>query len=329
MKSAFLVESRKFEIREVELPAIRPTEMLVRIKSCGLCHSELGRYLGKGTLWTGQPLRYPDRLGHEPAGVVEEVGKEVVGFEPGDKVTGMGFGPSFSEYAVVDFGNPRRVPMVVKAPDNVPIELCIGEPIKCCTTIVRYSQVKFGDYVFVAGCGFMGLLVIANLASRGLSEIIACDLIDERLQLAKELGATITLHAGRDDVVKEVEAATNGRMCDVAFEGIGRPAGVSLTSRIIKNSPPPGVIILYGYHAWPDTYDLSMWGPKAPLVVSLHPAYSPDQMRDLEIAMSAVGKGHYPLERLITHRYRLEEVGLGFEALEKPPEGFIKGIVTP
>lgn len=329
MKGASLVGPRKFEIQDVELHPLTPTQMLVKIKSCGLCHSELGRYLGRGTLWAGQPLRYPDRLGHEPAGVVEEVGNEVEGFEPGDKVTGMGFGSSFAEYGVVDFGNPRRMPMIVKAPDNVPIELCLGEPIKCCVTIARYSQVKFGDYVFVAGCGFMGLLVIANLASRGLSEIIACDLIDERLRLAKELGATLTLNARETDVVKEVEAATDGKMCDVAFEGIGRPAGVSLTGRVIKNSPPPGIVVLYGYHAWPDSYDLSMWGPKAPLVISLHPAHSPDQMRDLEIAMKAVKKGYYPLEKLITHRYRLEEIGSGFEALVNPPNGFIKGIVTP
>ncbi|MEM2922501.1 MAG: alcohol dehydrogenase catalytic domain-containing protein [Candidatus Bathyarchaeia archaeon] len=324
-----MVEPRKFSIQEVELPPIKPTQMLVRIRSCGLCHSELGRYLGKGTLWTGESVSYPSRLGHEPAGIVEEVGEEVEGFECGDRVTGMGFGPSFSEYALVDFGDLRRVPMIVKAPNNVPIELCIGEPIKCCTTIVRYSQVKFGDYVFVAGCGFMGLLVIANLAWRGLSEIIACDLIDQRLQLAKELGATITLNPTRDDVVKEVKDATNGRMCDVAFEGIGRPAGVYLTSRVIKNSPPPGIIVLYGYHAWPDTYDLSLWGPKAPMVISLHPAYSPDQMHDLIIAMKAVEKGYYPLEKLITHRYKLENIDQGFKALEEPPEGFIKGIVTP
>lgn len=118
-------------------------------------------------------------------------------------------------------------------------------------------------------------------------------------------------------------------MCDVAFEGIGKPASVALTSKVIRNSPPPGTIVLYGYHAWPDTYDLSLWGPKAPVVLSLHPEHSPDQQRDLEIAMQCIARGLYPLEKLISHRYSLEETGVGLEALANPPDGYIKGIVIP
>jgi threonine dehydrogenase-like Zn-dependent dehydrogenase len=218
---------------------------------------------------------------------------------------------------------------VVRVPDGIPLELCISEPIKCCTGIVRYSQVKFGDYVFVAGCGFMGLLVIANLASRGLGEIIACDVLTSRLQLAKEMGATVTLNSSEVDVAREVDSITGGRMCDVVLEGIGRPIGVALAGKVIRTSPPPGILVLYGYHAVPDIYDLSLWGPKAPVILSLHPEHSPDQKRDLEIAMQAIARGLYPLEKLISHRYQLGEIGEGFEALANPPEGYIKGIVMP
>jgi threonine dehydrogenase-like Zn-dependent dehydrogenase len=329
MKAAVVVGPKRIEIQEIEVPPLTPTQMLVRVTSCGLCHSELGRYQGKGTMWLGEPLTYPLRLGHEPAGIVEEVGSAVTGFKPGDRVTGIGFKRSFAEYATIDVASRELVTGVVKVPDGIRLEYCISEPIKCCAGIVRYSQVKFGDYVFVAGCGFMGLLVVANLAARGLGAIIACDLVDSRLQLAKEMGATVALNASRVDIVKEVEAITGGRMCDVAFEGIGRPAGVTLTSKVIRNSPPPGTIVLYGYHAWPDVYDLSLWGPKAPVVLSLHPEHSPDQQRDLEIAMQAIARGVYPLEKLISHRYSLEETGTGLDALTDPPEGYIKGIVTP
>ena len=223
------------------------------------------------------------------------------------------------------------MPMIVKIPDNIPVEYGIGEPIKCCATITRYSRVKFGDYVFVAGTGFMGLLIIAGLASKGLSELIACDLIDNRLQLAKELGATVTLNPREVDVVKEVESITDGKMCDVAIEGIGHPTGVDLTSKVIKDSPPPGTIILYGYHAIADTYNLSMWGPKAPLVISLHPAHSPNQMRDLEISMKAIERGIYSLDKVITHRYSLDDINKGHEEMYSSPplEGALKGIITP
>jgi alcohol dehydrogenase len=329
MKAAVLVGPRHIEVQMVELPALTATQMLVRIKSCGLCHSEVGRYLGKGTTWLGERLTFPLRLGHEPAGVVEKVGRGVEGFKPGDNVTGIGFRKSFAEYAIVDLASKELVTAVVKVPDSVPLEYCISEPLKCAASIVRYSQIKFGDYAFVAGCGFMGLLVIANLAWRGFGEIIACDVIDSRLQLAREMGATATLNSRGVDIVKEVESITGGRMCDVAYEGIGKPVGVALTSRVIRSSPPPGNIVLYGYHALPDIYDLSLWGPRAPLVISLHPEHSPDQKRDLEVAMMAVEREFYPLEKLITHRYQLEDTGKGFEALVNPPEGYIKGIVAP
>jgi len=329
MKAAVVVAPKRVEIQEIEVPPLTPTQMRVRVASCGLCHSELGRYLGKGTMWLGEALNYPLRLGHEPAGIVEEVGSAVRSFKPGDKVTGVGFKRSFAEYATIDLASRELVTAVVKVPDGIPLDLCISEPIKCCAAIVRYSQVKFGDYTFVAGCGFMGLVVIANLAARGLGAIIACDLVDSRLALAQELGATVTLNAAKVDVVKEVEAITGGRMCDVAFEGIGKPAGVALTSKVIRNSPPPATIVLYGYHGWPDMYDLSLWGPKAPVVLSLHPEHSADQQRDLEISVQAMARGLYPLDKLITHRYSLEETAEGLEALVNPPEGYIKGIVIP
>ena len=329
MKAAVVIGPRQIEIQELEVPVLAPTEILVRVTACGVCHSELARYLGQGTMWLGDPLTYPLRLGHEPAGVVEDVGDAVQAFKPGDRVTGVGFKKSFAEYAVIDLASKALVTAVIKVPDGVPLETCISEPIKCCAGIVRYSQVKFGDYVFVAGCGFMGLLVIANLAARGAGAIIACDVVPSRLQLARELGATVTLNARETAVVEEVRAITNGRMCDVVFEGIGNPAGVALAGQVLRNSPPPGIIVLYGYHAVPAVYDLSLWGPKAPIVLSLHPEHSPDQQRDLEIALQAIATGLYPLEKLITHRFPLDETGKGLDALVNPPPGYIKGIVVP
>jgi len=99
MKAAVVVSPKRIEIQEIEVPPLTPTQMLVQVVSCGLCHSELGRYLGKGTMWLGDSLNYPLRLGHEPAGIVEEVGSAVKSFKPGDKVTGVGFKRTFAEYA--------------------------------------------------------------------------------------------------------------------------------------------------------------------------------------------------------------------------------------
>ena len=125
MKAAVLVGPRRIETQLVEVPALTATQMLVRVTSCGLCHSEVGRYLGKATTWKGDPLTFPDRLGHEPAGIVEEIGTAVDGFKPGDRVTGIGFRRSFAEYAVVDFASKEFVTALVKVPENIPLELSL------------------------------------------------------------------------------------------------------------------------------------------------------------------------------------------------------------
>jgi L-iditol 2-dehydrogenase len=334
MIAAVLIQPKKFEIKEVDLPQINDTQMLVRIMSNGICQSRKMMWLGKGHHFGGEPLIFPMRPGdpgHEFAAVVEEIGKNVdLPFEPGDKITGLGFTPSFAEYAIADFTKDSKSPSIaVKIPDNIPVEYGLGEPLKCCATVTRYSRVKFGDYVFVAGCGFMGLLIIAGLAST--SEVIACDIVERRLELAKELGASVTLNPNEDDITKEVKSMTNGRMCDVAIEGIGNPSGVSLTTDVIKSSPPPGTIILYGLHNLPGTYDLSMWAPKSPEILSIHPPYTIDPLRDLKISMNAVKGGIYPLERLITHKWKLSEINEAHEvAYSSPPlDDYIKGIIIP
>jgi len=214
----------------------------------------------------------------------------VKGFKPGDKVTGVGFKRSFAEYATIDLASKELFTGVVKVPDGIPlisVSASRSNAAPPSSVTPRSSSETTPSWRGAVSWGWWSSPISRPEASGRSSRAISWR---GRLKLAKEMGATATLNAGKVDVVKEVEAITGGRMCDVAFEGIGKPAGVALTSKVIRNSPPPGTIVLYGYHGWPDTYDLSLWGPKAPWCSACTRAL-PDQQRDLEISVQAIARG--------------------------------------
>ena len=207
MRAAFIVAPRKIEIREIDMPEITDDEMLVKIEACGVCTSDMASYLDSYSEEVKKQRPMPRRVGHEPAGTVVEVGKNVRGYQAGDRITGIFGMGDFAEYVTVNpLGGPKemRQPMIEKIPDGMPMEHALGEPMMDLMSIARCANPEIGDYVFQIGCGFMGLGVIAGVSQPKLKEYIVCDLEDWRLDLAKQLGATITLNAGEVNVVEEV-----------------------------------------------------------------------------------------------------------------------------
>jgi threonine dehydrogenase-like Zn-dependent dehydrogenase len=300
--------------------------MLVKIEACGVCSSDMPGYLDSGAM--RRP--FPRRAGHEPAGTVVEVGKNVKGFRVGDRITGFFPGDCYAEYAACD--PTDRVArghgsVIEKVPDGVPIEHALGEPLMSLVSIARTANPEMGDYVFQVGCGFMGLGVIAGVAHPKLREYIVADLDDNRLKLAKELGATIALNPQKVDVVAEVMKITGGRGVDVAIEVVGHPPGLKMVGDVIKNNR--GRIIAVGWHQSPDTYELFSW-IKCPIIYSPQGiGMSTDYPSELTRAMWALQKGIYPMEKLVTHRYRLEDIGQAFEDNLSRKPGYIKGVVMP
>ena len=312
VKRAVLVEPGRFEIEEREVSR-EENQVLVKITACGLCSWELYHFKGEyGT--------YPQEIGHEPVGMIEEVGKEVKGFKVGDRITGF-FGPAFSEYAVA---NPESL---VKIPDNIPTEYALGEPLKCIATICRAANPEFADYLMVVGCGFMGLLTLSGLASFSLGEVIALDLKEFNLQLAKDLGATFILNPKEVELDKEIPQITKGNGIDVSIEATGVPAGIEIASKYLRVGR--GKVLLVTSHPEKATYSLRPWEMKGAIVLNPHPSFSLNQMDDLRRAMIGLKNGAFPMEKLITHRFSLDEIQKAFETLKAKPEGYIKGIVCP
>ncbi len=330
MKAAFIVAPRKFEIREIETPRISDDEMLVKIAACGVCSSDMPGYLDTGSPEMRQRRKFPRRAGHEPAGTVVEVGKNVKGFKVGDRITGYFGDECYAEYVACDPANRTARGhgyIIERIPEGIPFEHALGEPLMSLVSIARTANPEMGDCVFQVGCGFMGLGVIAAVAHPKLREYIVCDLDDSRLALAKELGATVTLNPGKADVAAEVMKLTGGRGADVAIEVVGHPPGLKLVGDVIKNNR--GRIIAVGWHQSPDTYELFSW-IKSPIIYSPQGiGMSTDYASELSRALWAVAKGIFPMDKLITHTYKLEAIDKAFQDNLNRTPGYIKGVIMP
>lgn len=308
---AELVAPRRFEIKEGEIHCPED-KVLVRVEACGVCMWEVhGHYLGR----IGEP---PLVLGHEPAGVVVEVGPKVEGFEVGDRVTGL-FGRAFATHAVAD---PA---WLVKIPEGIPFEHALFEPMKCAVTIGRAVSPRPGDVVALVGCGFMGLLSWSLVRASWLGSSIALDRRPERLSLARELGFEHTLNVAECDPVEAVSRLTGGRMADVVVEATGSLKGLELASRLVR---PRGRIVCVSAYSEPESVDLGSW-TKSPTVVSAHPSLEAEPGEAFRRAAELFERGLFPMGKLVTHRFRLEEIEEAFETALSPPPSYVKGVVLP
>ena len=331
MRAAFIVAPRQFEIREIPAPEITDGQMLVKIEACGVCSSDMSGYKDSWPEEMKKANPFPRRAGHEPAGTVVEVGRLVRGFNVGDRITGYFADDAYCEYVAVDptrFAAHRAHGMIIeKIPDGIPFEHALGEPLMSIVSITRTTTPEFGDYVFQVGAGFMGLGIIAGVSSPKLREYIVADLDDERLELARQLGATITLNPNKVDVVGQVMEITKGRGVDVAIEVVGHPIGIKMTGDVIKTNRAK--VIIVGWHQAPDTYELFNW-IKCPIIYSPQGiGMSTNCQSELERAMWAVEAGIFPMDKLVTHTYKLEDIGRAFEANLSMTPGYIKGVVMP
>ncbi len=340
-KIAQLIAAKKFEIIEEEIQPLKAGELLVKIVSIGLCHSDIPAYLGKsamgvndkGEYFKNVEMRYPIRVGHEPIGIVEEVGKDLQGgeFKEGDYISGP-MRASFASYTTIDLSTSR----VIKIPKDIrKIEYCLGEPLMCISNIVRATAPGFGDYVAVIGCGMMGLTTMSGLAKSGAFELIGLDLVNSRLELAKKYGATQTVNPKEVDAVSAIKEMTNGKGVDIAVEISGSLAGFSLACKIVKGGTLTSfgarakILIpsLYGIPQMMDAgYDLMY---KSPIIHSTHPMYSKDYMDDLRKGVEGYKRNIFPLDSMITHEFKLEEINEAFEMLEHPTPDYFKGVVKP
>jgi threonine dehydrogenase-like Zn-dependent dehydrogenase len=338
-RAAKLVAPRKFEMIEEPIRPLLDGEVLLRVLSCGLCHSDFPAYRGESRIarttddipYMDTNLQYPFEVGHEPSGVVEDVGKAVKGLKPGDRVSGLARGV-FATHAYADSG------LLIKIPEEVKdLKYCLIEPLTCISNNLRAANPEYGDSVAVIGCGMMGLMAVAGLSRSSAREVIAVDLLDSRLEWAGKMGATKTLNPKKTDLGAETKEITGGRGVDVVIEFTGKIAALELACDIVRPAAPVGFegrgkILIPSLYAGKQSFESSLGYKlmfKSPILHSTHPWYSSDYREDQRRALWGFIRGIFPLREIITHEFPLRETQKAFEIAETGLDGYVKGIVLP
>ena len=330
---------RPLIVTEVPTPTIRPHELLVRVAACGICHTDL-HYIDHNVPTFKAP---PLILGHETSGIVAEVGAEAEGFRPGDRVLlpavltcgrcslcrrgrenicermvmfGNHIDGAYAEFVAAPAKDVFTVPSEIPLEEAAIIADAMSTPFHAVT--VR-GQVRPGDWVVVYGCGGVGLNVVQIAASLG-AQVIAVDLVDDKLALAMELGARYTLNPQAiEQVPKAVKKLTDGGV-DIAFEAVGTPATIGLALDSVRRG---GRVVLVGYSQAPAEFnaaktmffELEIMGS-----LGCRPV-------DYPRLITLVQTGKLRTAPLISHRLPLDAINDGLDLLRERKS--IRAIVLP
>lgn len=265
MKALVLEEYNKLVYKDVPDPVIGPGDVLVKVKACGICGSDVHGLDGS----TGRRIP-PLIMGHEASGVIEAIGSEVSGWEKGDRVTFdstvyplddwytleghynlsdnrevLGVSPgsyrrhgAFAEYVAV----PKHI--LYKIPDNVSFEqAAMVEAVAVALHSVRLAAAMPGDVAVVVGSGMIGLFIIKLLALSGAAKIIAVDISRSSLKRATDAGASALFLSTDEDIEEKIRALTHDRGADLAFEAAGYSSTVNIA---IDNVRKGGTVVLVG-----------------------------------------------------------------------------------
>ncbi len=314
MRYSQLIAPQTSAVAEQPTPAPGHGEVLVEVKVCGVCASELHP-------WMDPRPSYPYRMGHEPVGVVAAVGQGVTQFKREDRVTGL-FMPAYSDFALTSEANLLHIP------HDLPFELALGEPLACMVNGQRRTPVDLADRVALVGLGFMGLGLLQLLRLRGPREIIAIDPREDARALALELGADITYHprdVPNDLFLTSWQDWEKPWGVDVAIEASGTQAGLTLAGQLVRAH---GILSILGFHQGGlRQVDVEMWNWKAIDVVNAHVRRHADLMESMRIGLDLIQANKFSFAPLVSHRFGLDEVDHAFATLLNKPQGFVKAVV--
>jgi len=257
MKAVIVEKDGSLSLKEVPTPKCKPKEALVKMVACGMCGTDIHiiRRRFKGFPQSSYPLI----LGHEGVGEVIEIGADVKTYKIGDKVLlpfndatpeiGVAYG-ALAEYGVIQDGAayPKgEAPEVSLAQNILPNDIDPVDAIMFVTytevlSTIKYFGVKPEDSIVVFGCGPVGQTYIKLLSLLGNKNIIAVDIMDEKLEIAKKFGATVAFNGKKVDLAKEVRALYPDGVCHV-LDAVGLPEVATLAMPLLADR---GNVLCYG-----------------------------------------------------------------------------------
>ncbi len=319
------------EIRDIAEPKIKDDEVLIEVKAVSVCGSDLHIYHDAHPYWP------PVVLGHEFSGVIVDVGKDVKGWQIGDRIVsetrtgscgicyicqsgfpqvcewkrpyGIGVNGAFAKYVA----GPAR--LLHHLPENISFEVgAIIEPIAICiTSIIERSQIEAGEKVLITGPGPIGLisLAIAKVAGASLTIVVGRSSKGElRLKKAEELGADVVIDTEKEDPVAKVLQLTNGLGVDFLIETSGNQEVIFKSFEMVRRTGTICAIGITGLSEVSIPYDRGIFkGIRFDFCFS-------SSWTSWEKAINLISKGILNLETLITHKLPLEKWEEAFHLLE-------------
>ena len=315
MPAAVIAAPRTFEIVEATKPEPKPEELLVRLEGCGVCASNLDPWEGKP--WFTYPME-AGAPGHEGWGIVEEVGKSVTEFLPGDRVGFL----STHAFARYDIAHQQSVLKLHPRMDGWPFP---AEPLGCAMNVFERSQIKKGSTVAIVGVGFLGAIVLRLAVTAG-ARVIAITRRRDGLEIAKQYGAAVCVPMEDHwKIIEEVKRITDGRLCDIVIEATGKQWPLDLSTEITAER---GKLIIAGYHQdGARQINMQLWNWRGLDVINAHERNPEIYVRGMKAALEAITAGQLDPTLLYSHRYSLNEIGEAFETAASRPTGFQKALI--
>jgi L-iditol 2-dehydrogenase len=325
MKVAMYYHQQDIRIEEMPIPAINKDEILVEMKACGVCGSDLMDWYLKS--------RVPLVLGHEPAGVIAKSGSRVEGFSVGDRVfvhhhvacltchycmhedytlceqfhkTNIKPG-GFAEYFRVPAPNVQID--TLKIPEVLPFEeATLIEPIGCCIRALRKSGIQTGDSIVIIGSGTTGIIHVALSRMFGAAKTIVSDLIDYRLRMAEKFGADVTVNPENEDLAEVVKAETEGIGTDIVIVTAPSIEAYKIGLRVCRKG---GKLCIFAPTNPGEYLQIS---PKELFFseIQIIPSYSTSHL-ETRMALELIKSERINVKELITHRFKLVEAVEAFK----------------
>jgi len=331
MKAAFIAGKGKVEIKDLPTPKISASEVLVHMRTCGVCGTDIEKFHGDHIT--------PPVLGHEVAGEVESTGSDIQTFKKGDRVivhhhiscrncfyckngleTLCAAFPK-SNLDPCGFAEYFRVPeslvnggTVYKLPDSMNFEMgSMVEPTACCIRALRKSGINAGKSAAVFGTGPVGLTHVQLLKLYGAAPIIAIDILEQRRQLASKFGADLALDPISGDVSGTIATKTDGRGVDFAIVATGNPKAIQEATNSVRKG---GKVVLFGAPGRGALVSLDV-SRLFIQEISIQSSYSTSET-EMQIALDLIETGRINPSEMISHRVPLERI---VEALQLAESG--------
>lgn len=354
MKAAIFVEPGRIELGEKPVPTVGALDALVRVTTTTICGTDV--HILKGEYPVARGLT----IGHEPVGVIEQLGAEVKGFAEGQRVIAGAITPSGWSNACLcgfcsqdgagtphgwramggwRFGNtidgcqaeyvlvPDAMANLAAVPDGLTDEQVLMCPDIMSTGFsgAERAGIKIGDVVAVFAQGPIGLCATAGARLSGASVVIGVDRLASRLDMASRMGADHVIDASKVDPVDEIMRLTGGRGVDAAIEALGTQSTFEAALRVLR---PGGTLSSLGVYSSDLTIPMSAFAAGLgdhQIVTTLCPG-GKERMRRL---MSVVAAGRVDVAALVTHRFKLDDIEAAYELFSHQRDGVLKVAVTP